>query len=166
MASRVPDQRPRELRRRVLLPARMRADSSWCDACILNISSRGLMIQVGRGAPNATMVEVRRGEHVIRARVVWRDGSRAGLQSDDRLPVEEILSLSHASALQLTAGGGGFVERRKEPRRDHERSRRHSRLLEFAGVALIGSTFAVGIFGIVERALARPMSAVAAALGG
>ena len=144
----------------------MRADSSWCDACILNISSRGLMIQVGRGVPQADSVELRRGEHVIRARVVWREGSRAGLQTDDRLPVEEILSLSQASALQLTATGGGFVERRKQPRDEHERSRTRSRLFEFAGVAVIAGTFAIGIFGMVERALARPMALIEAAIGG
>lgn len=166
MASRIPDQRPRELRRRVVLPARMRVDSSWCDACILNISSRGLMIQVGRGAPHSDNVELRRGDHIIHARVVWRDGSRAGLQSDDRLPVEEILSLSQASTLQLTASGGGLVERRKQPRHEHERSRIRSRLFEFAGVAAIAGTFAIGIFGIVERALAQPMAVIEAALGG
>src|SRR4029078_12325215 len=111
MASRILAQRPRELRRRVVLPARMRMDSSWCDACILNISSRGLMIHVARGAPSGDTVELRRGDHVIVARVVWRDGSRAGLHSDDRLPVEQILSLSQAPALQLTAADALLASR-------------------------------------------------------
>jgi len=164
MAFRIP-QRPRELRRRVLLPARMRVDSRWCDACILNISSHGLMIQMGRGAPCADAVEVRRGEHVIRARIVWRDGSRAGLQADDRLPVEEILSLGEAPALQLTAGDTA-VERRKQPRYDHERSRFEGRLIEFGGIAIIAGTFALAIFRIVQQALSRPMAVVEAALGG
>ena len=165
MASRVPSQRPRELRRRVVLPARMRMDSSWCDACILNISSRGLMIHVGRGAPQADLVELRRGHHVIVARVVWRDGSRAGLHSDDRLPVDEILSLSQAPALQLTAAGA-FVERRQQPRRDHERSRWRGRLFEFASVAFVGASLAGAVFTMVEQALAKPMDAIRAALGG
>src|SRR4029078_1604392 len=102
---------PAESATRAPLPARMRMDSSWCDACILNISSRGLMIHVGRGAPNGDTVELRRGHHVIVARVVWRDGSRAGLHSDDRLPVEEILSLSQAPALQLTAADALLASR-------------------------------------------------------
>jgi hypothetical protein len=164
MASRIP-RRPRELRRRVLLPARMRVDSRWCDACILNISSHGLMIQMGRGAPCAEAVEVRRGEHVIRARVVWRDGSRAGLQADDCLPVEEILSLSQARSLQLRAGSGP-VERRRQPRYDHERSRFQGRLIEFGGIAIIAGTFGLAIFSIVQQALGRPMAIVEAALGG
>ena len=165
MASRIPAQRPRELRRRVLLPARMRMDSSWCDACILNISSRGLMIHVGGGAPNGDTVELRRGHHVIVARVVWRDGSRAGLHSDDRLPVEEILSLSQAPALQLTAAGA-FVDRRKQPRREHEHSRWRARWLEFASVTVVGAGLAATVFSIVESALSKPMDAVRVALGG
>jgi len=140
-------------------------DSSWCDACILNISSRGLMIHVSRGAPNGDMVELRRGHHVIVARVVWRDGSRAGLHSDDRVPVEEILSLSQAPALQLTAAGA-FVERRNQPRRDHERSRWRGRWLEFASVTAVGASLVATVFSIVESVLAKPMDAVRAALGG
>jgi hypothetical protein len=144
----------------------MRVNSSWSDACILNISSRGLMIQVGRGAPNADMVELRRGRHVIVARVVWRDGSRAGLHCDDRLPVEEILLLSQAPALQLTAPQGAVVERRQQQRGAHERSRVRGRLFEFASVAVIGCGLAVTLFTMVEEALAKPMVAIRAALGG
>ena len=123
------------------------------------------MVQVGRGAPDAEVVEVRRGDYVIRGRVVWREGTRAGLQCDERLPVDEILSLSQASSLQLTAAAG-FVERRKEPRLDYERSRLRARLFEFAGVAMLIGTFTVGILAMVEQALARPMAMIEAALGG
>lgn len=165
MASRNPVERPRELRRRVMLPARMRLDSSWCDACILNISSRGMMVHVGRGAAAGQAVEIRRGEHVIRARVMWRDGSRAGLQTDDRVPVEEILSLSQAPALRLTASGDK-VERRRETRRDHANSRIRARAFEFASIAIVGGAFAVAIFDVVSEAFARPMDAIKAALGG
>ena len=123
------------------------------------------MIHVGRGAPQASMVELRRGQHVIVARVVWRDGSRAGLRSDDRLPVEEILSLSQAPALGLTVGSA-FVERRHQPRRDHERNRWRSRWLEFASVAVLGGGLALALFGMVEQALARPMEAIRTVLAG
>ena len=111
-----PSQRPRELRRRVVLPARLRTGAQWSDACILNISSRGMMIHSGRAGPEGTRVELRRGEHVIIARVMWCDGGPAGLRSDERLPVEEIMSLSQSSALQLVASGGDLVDRRKSPR--------------------------------------------------
>src|SRR5215218_5584495 len=91
-------QRPRELRRRVVLPARLRTGAQWSDTCILNISSRGLMIHSGREAPRGSLVELRRGEHVIIARVAWRDGARVGLCSEDRVPIEEIMSVGYSQA--------------------------------------------------------------------
>src|SRR5690349_10239243 len=106
-------EKPRELRRRVVLPARMRLGTSWSDTCILNVSSRGLMIHTGRQVAKGTQVELRRGDHIILARVVWRDGGRAGLQAEERVPIEEIVTIGQSSALQLTAVPG---ERRRQPR--------------------------------------------------
>ena len=154
-------QKPRELRRRVVVPARLRHGISWSDACILNISSRGLMIHTGRPIARGAEVEIRRGDHVIVARVVWRDGGRAGLRSEERLPVEDIVSLRHSPALQLTAATG---ERRKQPR-TAERNRLQGRAIEFAGVAAVAFTLAAAGFSMVEVAFARPLAAVEMALG-
>ena len=159
-------ERPRELRRRVVLPARLRAGAQWSDACILNISSRGLMIQSGRAGPAGSRVELRRGDHVIVARVVWREGARAGLASDERLPVEEIMSLGQSSALQLVASDGTFVERRKEARTKFADSRLRGRAFEFAGVGAIALVLALGIWGMAQQALSAPLAKVEAALGG
>ena len=101
----------------MVLPARMRHGAAWSDACILNVSSRGLLIHTSRQAPMGSEIELRRGEHVILARVVWRDGAKVGLRADDRVPIEEIVTLGQSRVLQLSAGGS--VERRKSasPRR-------------------------------------------------
>src|SRR6476620_6966995 len=97
-------QRPRELRRRVMLRTRMRAMSGWTDACILNVSSRGMMINAPAAiAAEGARVELWHGERLIVATVVWRKGTRAGIQAEDRIPVDEILSISQSSSLQLTA---------------------------------------------------------------
>jgi hypothetical protein len=154
-------QRPRELRRRVVVPARLRHGASWSDACILNISSRGLMIHTGRPIARGAEVELRRGDHVIVARVVWRDGGRAGLRSEERVPIDDIVTLGQSPALQLTAASG---ERRKH-RRPGERSRIQGRAIEFAGVLVIAVSLAGAGFTMVESAFARPLAVVAAALG-
>ena len=154
-------QRPRELRRRVLVPARLRHGSSWSDACILNVSSRGLMIHTGRPISHGSKVEVRRGDHVIVARVVWRDGGRAGLRTEDRVPVEDIVTLGQSPNLRLTATKG---ERRKHPRPgDHSRLR--GRLVEFGGVVLSAAALTGAGLSMVDAAFARPLAAVSAALG-
>ena len=158
--------RPRELRRRVLLPARLRTGAQWTDTCILNISSRGLLIHSGRAAPEGTTVELRRGEHVIVARVMWRDGARLGLQCDDRLPVEQIMSLGQSQSLQLTASNNRTGERRQQPRTNVIDARLRGRTMEFVSVGVIAASLALTIWSMAEQALARPMAAVSAALGG
>lgn len=154
-------QKARELCRRVLVPARLRHGSWWSDACILNVSSRGLMIHTGRPISHGSKVEIRRGDHLIVARVVWRDGGRAGLRADDRVPVEDIVTLGQSPALQLTAGTG---ERRKHPRGD-EWNRLRGRAVEFVGVVLIAAVPSGAGLSMVDRAFGQPLAAVSAALG-
>jgi PilZ domain-containing protein len=161
MQPRRSSQKPRELRRRVVVPARLRHGAAWTDACILNVSTRGLMIHTGRQISTGTQVEVRRGDHVIIARVVWRDGGRAGLFAEDRVPVEEIMTLGQSPTLQLTAGP---AERRRNPR-PQERSRLQGRAMEFAAVVAIGAFLAVAGLSMVQSAFARPLAMVSAALG-
>jgi len=157
-------ERPRELRRRVVLPARLRDGVQWADACILNVSSRGLMIRSARAGPLGSLVELRRGEHVIIARVVWREGARLGLRSEDRVPVEEIMSLSGSQALQLVADHGSLVERRRY-RLPAAESRLKGRIIEYAAVVAIGVALAGGAWTMARQALVRPFADASAALG-
>jgi hypothetical protein len=131
----------------------------------LNISSRGLMIHSGRAAPKGSTVELRRGEYVIIARVVWRDGGRVGLRSDERLPVEEIMSLGQCQSLQLVATDGARIDRRKQPRSTPTDARLRGRALEFVGVAAIALSLAAGVWAMAQQAFARPMAQIDAALG-
>ena len=149
----------------MILPARMRTGAGWSDACILNISSRGLQIQAIRCGPKGSNVELWRGDQVIVAQVVWRSGAKAGLIAEERVPVEEILSISQSPALQLTVGDPGDVERRRTPR-THENSRLIGRALEFVSVGVIAATLSTGMFLMVLEALAKPLAAARRALGG
>lgn len=155
--------KPRELRRRVLVTARLRDGATWSDTCILNISSRGLLIQTRQPLTEGKEVEIRRGDHAILARVVWRDGARTGLQAEDRVPVEEIMTLGRSAGLQLTAEP--HRERRRRPRpEDHSRLR--GRAIEFLGIVLLAISLAATARGMVEQAFARPLAIVTAELGG
>jgi hypothetical protein len=150
-----------------MIRTRVRASSGWTDACILNVSSRGLLINASTAgvAPTGSTIELWHGEHVIGAEVVWRKGGRAGLRSEQRVPVEEIMALGKAPALQLTAAEWPPAERRKRPR-SHEESRLRSRAMEFAGIAAIASCLAVSALAMVEQAFAQPLALVERALGG
>ena len=144
----------------------MRTNWGWSDACILNVSSRGLLINAGAAAALADdSIEVWHGEHVIVATIVWRRGTRAGLRADGRVPVDDILVISQAPSLQLTAAQWPAIERRKRPR-SHDDSRVCGRLIEFAGIAAIAVSLAAGTFMMVEQAFAKPLDYVEAALNG
>jgi hypothetical protein len=158
------NERPRELRRRVVLPARLRTGSNWSDTCILNVSSRGLMIQSSRPALPGSLVELHRGDHVIVAKVMWRNGMRLGLLSEDRVPVEDIMSLVGAKSLQLVAVGGTLVERRKKRRNDPDRARWQGRAMEFIALIAAVVMFASCVWGLAHQAFAMPLQLVQASL--
>jgi hypothetical protein len=142
----------------------LRSNSGWTDACILNVSSRGLMIHSSRAGPQGSTVELWRGDHVIAARVMWQDGARAGLKTDERIAVEDILSLSRSATMSLTAPENVSTERRKRPREPDPRIQ--GRKFEFFGVVATGCVFAAAAYGMVEQTLARPLALIEAALGG
>ena len=148
-----------------MLPARLRGSCGWSNACILNVSSRGVLIQASRGAIEGSTVELWHGEQVIVARVVWRKGTRAGLCAEARVPMEEMCADSKGAQLPRTSPDGRFVERRKRPR-THEESRLRGRALEFASMAIIGAGLAAGMFALVEQAFAQPLAYIGRALTG
>ena len=158
--------RPRELRRRVIVPARLHSSSGWTDACILNVSSRGLMIHSALAGPQGSIVELRRGPHAIVACVVWRDGARVGLKTEERLAVEDLIRLNCASAMTVTTGQ---AQKRAcgTPSQRRERNRCSlGRVIEYVGVALIACMLAVTAFDVLERGLGTPMALIETALAG
>jgi hypothetical protein len=151
-----------------MIPARMRVGGAWTDAAILNLSSRGLLLHSAAGPPHGSYVEVRRGQHVIIARVMWISGDRFGVFSQDRLPVEEIVSRPDAPRGKAAPADGGFHERRATVRpadNRHDNSRLAGRVMEFACIAAFGMIAAAGIYGLVGPALAAPLSRASMALG-
>jgi len=115
-------------------------------------------------AAQGSTIELWHADHVIVATVVWRRGSRAGLQTDDRVPVDDILALSSATTLQLTAAPWPAVERRKKPRAEDD-SRLRARRFEFAATVLIGAFLAGAAAIMIGQAFVRPLEYVRAALG-
>lgn len=113
-------------------------------------------------AKQGTMIELWHGDQMIVATVVWRQGSRAGLQADERVPVDEILAFSQSGSLQLTASWPD-IERRRKPRTLRD-SRLRARALEFASIVMIGASLAAGAVMMIQQAFARPLHSVEAAL--
>ncbi len=152
-----------------MLNARVRIGASWNDVCILDISTRGLMIQATEPPARGAYLDVFRGHQSIVARVVWVDGQRFGLRSQDALPVEDIICPPDAStaALRRAVAEGAALERRVSPRATlarHEASRTLSRSIEFGFVVLLGAALGITAFSTVAQALGSPLEQVSASL--
>ena len=108
------------------------------------------------------------GPVTVVARVMWAKGHRAGLYSQDPLWSVGLLSAPTAWNDCKPPIGGPPVERRRVPRtaERHELSRRAGRAMEFTFVAFAAAGMGAMAFGIVEQALAEPLSQIGAALNG
>ena len=163
-------QTPREPRQKVQIPVRIRIDNAWADMCLLDVSSRGLMIQGRIAPPRGAYVEVRRGRHVIVARVIWSKKHRFGVRTQDLVAAGVIAGERDTDP----AGDAGQptsqpAERRVHAREvasaeAHQRSRMMGRSIEFGFVLVAGSTLAMLCVSLASEAMLKPLSVVTAAL--
>ena len=161
--------KPREARRKVVLKARMRLHGAWEDACIRDISSRGLCIQSASPPPRGSYIEIYRGRHVVVARVAWAKGDRFGAYSQDRMNVDAIVRDPNLSALdydKAVAANPSF-ERRRSPRPDAgeiarraDRNRFVSRTMEFASICALAASGAMLLFMTAQHVVVAPLTAV------
>lgn len=156
--------RPREWRRKVSLAARVRNGPGWSSGRILNLSSRGMLLQYGGPLVVGSTVELRKDEQAIVAKVVWRQGSRAGLSSPSPLPIADLLPVETAASLDASAFSD-LAARNAYPRR-HEQSRALGRRFEFIAIAAVAAMIALMVAAMASSVLFKPLAAAASVLGG
>lgn len=159
--------RAREHRRKVLIRAKVRAGGLPIDACIRDISSKGLMIQARIPPPRGTYVEVVTGSQTIVGRVVWGKDMRFGILTRDKLHVDMIVGELRGpppkpcADPRLVAGlRPAITIREPSLRRAHARALECAVLVLFA-LAMIG-TFAAASY----QTLARPFQSITDRLEG
>lgn len=162
--------KPREPWRNVMIAARMRHGNAWCDANILNISSRGLLLHAATPPSRVNYVEVRRGTHVIVGRVIWAQADRFGVRAQDRLAIDSLVANASPDSQSGDEIGRAPVERRARPRAErlewrHAQSREKGRALQFACIAGFGFILAACVYEAVAETLSRPLSDVSVQLG-
>lgn len=124
---------------------------------------------VGSAKPPAcgSYLEIRRGAHVIVARVVWSKLGRFGVQTQDLVPAGDLIRTPGEPPLPVKAGEAGFADRRastRPPEMRHEASRRTARATEFGAFILIGALATMLIGETVSRAFAEPLAIAETAL--
>lgn len=155
--------KPREPRRPMMLNSRLRCGAAWSNACILNVSSRGLGLQAVAPPVRGTYVEVRRASSVIVARVMWVDGQRFGVQTQD--PVSMVALTGEQSGADESAPAPRPVERALIRTRElHDASRAAGRAIEFLFIAILALSAASAAFAVVGTAIGRPIATINKAL--
>lgn len=150
-----------------MIAARMRSGASWSDACILNLSSRGMLVKAPVPPSRGSYLEIRRGSHVIVARVVWANADRFGVLTQDPVPAEGLIHHPDGTKPGAQVGEAAFVERRAATRPQagkFEASRWRARAWEFGAISLLGAVGAIAALGAVSELLARPLAVVETAL--
>ena len=143
----------------------MKAGAAWHDTCILNISSRGMLMQAGVPPVRGTYLEIRRGPVLIIAQVMWTKSHRFGVKSQDVLSIDSIT----CQAIPTDPPAAASPERRQAARPGlpaDERSRLQGRAMEYGFAAALAVSGAVFVAGEVYAILAKPSVAITAALSG
>ena len=166
--------KPREPRRKIVVSARMRMGARWSDVRILDASSRGFMIHLTAAPPRGTYVELWRGRQRHVARVVWQAANRCGLQTQDKVSVDELVkppeeqkAPDDAASAEANAQA---TERRSRERsleqvaQSHVASKALSRTIEYGSMLALGALGAFLLFGMFQQAVNAPMARVSAAL--
>lgn len=118
-------QTPRiEDRTKVMIRARLRGAGPERDACILDISTRGLAASVDQAPPRGEIVELVVGRNNLVGQVKWSGQRRFGIAFRDRISVIGLISgegeLKHGArapvrssdqAVAAAASGGGLIRR-------------------------------------------------------
>ena len=160
----------REPRKKALLAARVRSGASWRDVCLLNLSSRGALVQATNPPPKGAYIEVRRGSHVIVARVVWTEKHRFGIHSQDAIAVDDIMSERDSATPQKSCHQQHVqVDRRRAARNRttgerHEQSRFIARSAEFFCLTAAVVFVASWAFSLIQGTLVWPMTQIEAQL--
>lgn len=158
----------REDRIKVLLRVRMRAGGLPTDACIRDISNRGLLIQAATPPSRGTTIELNGPFPPIVARVVWSSEGRFGVRTQDMINVSALLS----GKLDRRQSGERRTAPRATPGRQADALDRASgshqlgRWLQFAALAMIGGTVALGLAKIAYETMSVSSIAIQRAFDG
>lgn len=165
----------RETRTKVFLPSRLRLGAAWVDACIHNVSARGLLVASDEVPKPGSYVEIRRGRNVIIGRAVWAKDRFFGVRTQDRIDLQAL----RADPAQAGGGRGndapqGMVERRSEERfrrdaamaRTIERNIAISRAVQFGLIASAAVVASAVVAVTVYNNLVKPFDRIQRAMLG
>ena len=82
----------REQRRSIFRKVKLRSEEGWTEVTISNVSSRGLMLRCSPAPAKGAFIEVRHRGMSIVGQVMWSNGSRCGVRTQDKVDTPALLS--------------------------------------------------------------------------
>jgi hypothetical protein len=153
----------RPTRHDVKISARMKGGVAASNASILNASGRGLALHSATPPKRGDYVELRAGEHLMVARVVWVQDEYFGVQTQAAVPAGVLPSVVSNDGRFGSPVAVSVV--RRPPRDIFEESRNLANRLQFAFIIVISALAGILAFALIERALQPAATAIRAVLG-
>ena len=143
-----------------MIMARMRASGAWSDACILNVSRKGMLLRSTVAPSWGSYLQVRRGEHTFVRRVDLGQTDRFGVQTQDYVPVDR-LSQKPDRSTPLDAVPAGCAERRS-PKGSiavvHENNLALGGAMGFETFVTIGALANMFVAGVAVESVFEPLA--------
>lgn len=159
--------KPREHRHRVLIRAKLRAGGLPVDACIRDISSKGMMIHSEAPPARGTYVEVVTGTHTIVGRVVWGADSRFGINTRDKLHIEMIIGERRAGRPAGEPPPAAASHRPRSPKRESvAHATAHAKAFEFFGLVVFAVAIIYAFASATYETLSRPLENISSQMRG
>ncbi|WP_139198099.1 PilZ domain-containing protein [Sphingomonas gellani] len=165
--------RQREPRVRVIVPCRMNHNGGWLDACIHNVSSRGMLVASDGSVKSGDYIDIRRGTLVIIGRVVWAKDRFFGVRTQDRISVDALVgeprrATRPPAAVEAPGERRSATRYASEAQAAHraERSRQMSSFMQYGLLVCVALIVALAAGSHVYGLLDQSMGSVSAALGG
>lgn len=152
-------QKPREDRKPLNVPARMRLGEGWHDIVICNVSSRGLMARTRTAPPRGSFIEIRHGSLCIVGQVRWSAGARFGIRAQERIDIMGLL-VGRKTAAADPVSAERRIRARPVPVSANSRaesSRRFARLFDWGMVVLAVAVVGVIVAEVAGKTLRTPL---------
>lgn len=129
-----------EERTKVMVRARLRAERGECDACILDISTRGLAATAATPPARGEFVEFRIGKNTIVGHVKWSGERRFGIAFRERVSVIAAISGEGDLVMRTRSGARRQGQDRRRPA-EHQASGRKAEFAIMAAGAAVAMVF-------------------------
>lgn len=139
----------------------MRSEATWADTSIVNVSARGLGLQTVRAPRPGGYVEIRKGNVCIIAQVVWTEGQRFGVRTQDDVDLRALTAKARSADGSRAEDGAeepASLRWKQIPRRHSEiaeRNRMLGRAAEFAWLGIGAAAASLLIVHAIHQTLQK-----------